>query len=60
MSDAKGKWPATHPFAPLSQPCLFRKLDWLTFLVTFTAVWLGYYLTLAPELTLEDSGKPST
>ena len=27
------------------------------FLVTFAAVWIGYYLTLAPELTLEDSGE---
>ena len=24
------------------------------------AVWLGYYLTLAPEVTLEDSGELAT
>jgi len=36
---------------------LFRKIDWLTFLVTFLAVWVGYYFTLAPEVTLEDSGE---
>lgn len=39
---------------------LFRPVDWLAFLVTFAAVWLGYYLTLAPELTLEDSGELAT
>src|SRR5437879_4816755 len=41
-------------------PPLFRRMDWLTFLVTFAAVWLGYYLTLAPEMTLEDSGELAT
>src|SRR5262245_54581649 len=39
---------------------LFRRTDWLTFLITFAAVWIGYYLTLAPELTLEDSGELAT
>jgi len=46
--------PAATPVAP---PPLFRRIDWLTFLLTFGAVWIGYYLTLAPELTLEDSGE---
>ncbi len=46
--------PATSCVAP---PPLFRRIDWLTFLLTFGAVWIGYYLTLAPELTLEDSGE---
>ncbi len=41
-------------------PSLFRRIDWLTFLITFAAVWLGYVLTLAPELTLEDSGELAT
>jgi thioredoxin-like negative regulator of GroEL len=39
---------------------LFRGTDWLTFLITFAVVWIGYYLTLAPELTLEDSGELAT
>src|SRR4029453_13069827 len=39
---------------------LFRKVDWLTFLITMAVVWTGYYLTLAPELTLEDSGELAT
>lgn len=56
--------PAT-PLLPASAvpavvPRLFRRVDWLTFLVAFAAVWLGYYLTLAPALTLEDSGELAT
>src|SRR5258708_1964712 len=39
---------------------LFRKTDWFACLITFCCVWLGYYLTLAPELTLEDSGELAT
>src|SRR5437879_4604871 len=45
---------------PPRTPPLFRKTDWLTFLTTFALVWFGYYLTLAPELTLEDSGELAT
>jgi tetratricopeptide (TPR) repeat protein len=47
------------PVVPRTPP-LFRRTDWLTFLITFAAVWIGYYLTLAPELTLEDSGELAT
>ncbi|HEY5914901.1 MAG TPA: DUF2723 domain-containing protein [Verrucomicrobiae bacterium] len=36
---------------------LFRKIDWLTLLITFAVIWVVYFLTLAPELTLEDSGE---
>lgn len=43
---------STGPVAPL-----FRRLDWITFLITFATVMFGYYFTLAPELTLEDSGE---
>ena len=42
---------------PANPPPLFRRIDWLTFAVTAFFVWLGYYLTLAPDLTLEDSGE---
>ncbi|HEU5123729.1 MAG TPA: DUF2723 domain-containing protein [Verrucomicrobiae bacterium] len=38
-------------------PPLFRKVDWLAFAVTLLFVFVGYYLTLAPEMTLEDSGE---
>src|SRR5499427_5249781 len=56
------KGPPVKPGPPsIPQPApLFRRIDWLTFLITFVAVWIGYYLTLAPELTLEDSGELAT
>ena len=50
----------TGPPIPIRTPPLFRRIDWLTFLVTFTFVIVGYYLTLAPEMTLEDSGELAT
>ena len=43
--------------APAPVPPLFRKLDWLALAITFGVVWIVYLLTLAPELTLEDSGE---
>jgi thioredoxin-like negative regulator of GroEL len=36
---------------------LFRRIDWWTFLLVTTVVMIGYWLTLAPDLTLEDSGE---
>src|SRR5271168_2855742 len=50
---------AATPLQPQSGP-LFRKLDWLALLLAFGGVWLVYLLTLAPELTLEDSGELCT
>lgn len=47
-ADAKGT-PATPP--------LFRRIDWVTFGVTTLLVFIGYWLTLAPDMTLEDSGE---
>ncbi len=54
--------PATPAPAPAETPAgkvppLFRRIDWLAFLVTTLCVWLGYFYTLAPDLTLEDSGE---
>ena len=43
--------------APAPVPPLFRKIDWLALAITFGVVWTVYLLTLAPELTLEDSGE---
>src|SRR5436190_4378576 len=57
---AKGPPPAKLAPVPAAPAPLFRKTDWLTFLITFAAVWIGYYLTMAPELTLEDSGELAT
>src|SRR5215467_12977871 len=39
---------------------LFGPTDWRAFFLTFILVWVGYYLTLAPGLTLEDSGELAT
>jgi tetratricopeptide (TPR) repeat protein len=49
---------ATSPAGSL--PPLFRPVDWLTFFIAFAVVWLVYFFTLAPELTLEDSGELCT
>ena len=38
-------------------PPLFRGIDWLTFAITTFLVFIGYWWTLAPDLTLEDSGE---
>jgi tetratricopeptide (TPR) repeat protein len=43
--------------APAPVPPLFRRLDWLALAITFGVVWTVYLMTLAPELTLEDSGE---
>src|SRR5881392_2996784 len=44
------------PAKPVPPP-LSRKIDWFTFGITTLVVFIGYYLTLAPDLTLEDSGE---
>jgi tetratricopeptide (TPR) repeat protein len=41
-------------------PPLFRKIDWLTMAITFAVIWVVYVLTMAPEVTLEDSGELCT
>ncbi|HEX4342224.1 MAG TPA: tetratricopeptide repeat protein, partial [Verrucomicrobiae bacterium] len=51
--------PAT-PVMPVNPPPLFRRIDWITLLVTTLLVFIGYYLTLAPDVTLEDSGELAT
>lgn len=48
------------PPCAIPTPGLFQKTDWLTFLLSFAVVWAGYFLTLAPEVTLEDSGELAT
>jgi tetratricopeptide (TPR) repeat protein len=47
------------PFEPKLPP-LFRQIDWLTMLIALGVVWVVYLLTLAPEVTLEDSGELCT
>src|SRR5437868_6691296 len=50
------------PTAPLrvAPPPLFRKIDWAALIITFVFVFVAYYLTIAPEMTLEDSGELAT
>ncbi|MGZ8901763.1 MAG: protein O-mannosyl-transferase family, partial [Limisphaerales bacterium] len=43
--------------APGVVPNLFRRWDWIAFAVTTLAVMIGYIYTLAPDMTLEDSGE---
>ena len=52
----------TPPVAPVKVivPPTFRPNDWLALLIAFVAVWAVYLFTLAPELTLEDSGELCT
>lgn len=45
------------PPAPTAPPNLFRRVDWLTFAITTLLVLVGYLYTIAPDLTLEDSGE---
>ncbi len=45
------------PGGPATVPDLFRRWDWITFWITTAVVFLGYFYTLAPEVTLEDSGE---
>jgi tetratricopeptide (TPR) repeat protein len=55
--------PASRPTAtpqsavPPMRPPLYRRIDWWTFGATTFLVFFGYLLTLAPDLTLEDSGE---
>ncbi|MFO1475885.1 MAG: DUF2723 domain-containing protein [Verrucomicrobiota bacterium] len=51
--------PSPEP-APGRVPPLFRRIDWFTLAFTFVVVWIVYFLTLAPEQTLEDSGELCT
>src|SRR5579864_4044228 len=57
------------PGAPTARPLLkeaagkrpfFQRIDWYSLLLTFFCVGIGYFLTLAPEVTLEDSGELAT
>lgn len=60
--DKNAKAPAPRPAAPPPQPPppiapLFRPVDWFTFALTTILVFIGYWWTLAPDMTCEDSGE---
>jgi tetratricopeptide (TPR) repeat protein len=48
------------PTPRVAPPPLFRRIDWVALIVTFVFVFIAYCLTLAPEMTLEDSGELAT
>src|SRR5580658_4087146 len=43
-----------------SEPPLFRPIDWWTFAIAFIIIGIVYFFSLAPDVTLEDSGELST
>ena len=51
---------AAPPPAQAPPPPLFRPIDWWTLAIAFAIVWTVYFITLAPEVTLEDSGELTT
>ncbi|MFM2294950.1 MAG: hypothetical protein RLZZ350_1363, partial [Verrucomicrobiota bacterium] len=53
----KSSTPPAQIAEPTHVPALFRKIDWAAFLLTTLIVFAGYLWTLAPEMTLEDSGE---
>ena len=53
---ARASRAAAPPAAPMLPP-LFRRIDWLALLICFAVVETIYFLTLAPQVTLEDSGE---
>ncbi len=52
----QAKTSPTPPPAPAQVPPLFRRVDWVAAVIAFAVIWVVYFITLAPELTLEDSG----
>ncbi len=53
--------PPAEPLSPAVRiPPLFRRIDWLAFLIAFGLIWVVYVYTLAPEETLQDSGELCT
>src|ERR1044071_4391102 len=48
------------PAIPVKTPPLFRGIDWLALGITTLLIFIGYFLTLAPNETLEDSGELAT
>jgi len=52
--------PAPAPVVPAHVPPLFRPIDWLALGITASVVFVVFFLTLAPNVTLEDSGEMAT
>jgi tetratricopeptide (TPR) repeat protein len=52
--------PAPVSAVPAHVPPFFRPVDWLALGITAVVVFIVFFLTLAPNVTLEDSGEMST
>ena len=52
--------PVPAPAVPAPVPPLFRPIDWLALGITTIVVFIVFFLTLAPDVTLEDSGEMAT
>src|SRR5262245_55510598 len=48
---------ALEPVGPLVPLPLFRRYDWFAALITTVLTLAGYLWTIAPDVTLEDSGE---
>ena len=59
-SSAAPAKPESTTVPPVKPPRLFRPIDWAALVITFIFVFVAYYLTIAPEMTLEDSGELAT
>ncbi|MGH7990340.1 MAG: protein O-mannosyl-transferase family, partial [Limisphaerales bacterium] len=61
MSKDKRKIQNGKPSIPVAAPVkvapLFRPIDWIAFGVTALIIFVIYFWTLAPDVTLEDSGE---
>jgi tetratricopeptide (TPR) repeat protein len=55
-SPAPAKQDIPPPSLPKPPP-LYRPIDWIGFAITSLLVFIGYLYTVAPDLTLEDSGE---
>lgn len=56
-STTSGSPPMDGPLKPGKVPPMYRRVDWFTFAVTALLSFFGYLYTLAPDLTLQDSGE---
>src|SRR5947207_13321251 len=49
--------PPGPPPGTIEVPPLFRRIDWIAFCATALLTLIGYMLTMAPQVTLQDSGE---
>lgn len=57
QADPKAASASPAPPTPPVSEALFRKLDWIVAGITTLLVLIGYIYTMAPDVTLEDSGE---